>query len=191
MSKGFLESWLEIPTAGSAVTNSTTQASLFTGVTGSQPTLPAGYFERTGKPLWLRLYGRISTVVTSPGTLNLTCRFGSIDVFDSGAMTLNTTAQTNVQWMLDVMLFARALGSGTNGNVAGVGHFLSGAVIGAAAVGSGGATSQMTPYNTAPGTAGNGFDTTAAQLIDIQAKWSTANASNSIRLEAGVIGLFN
>ena len=49
----------------------------------------------------------------------------------------------------------------------------------------------MVPYNTAPGTAGTGFDSTAAQLMDFQAKWSVANASNSIRLEGGLLGLFN
>ena len=191
MSKGFLENFMEIPSAGTALSNSTTQTSLLAGITGQKPTLPAGYFERLGKPLWLRLYGRISTVVTTPGTLKLLLRFGSIDVFDSGAMTLNTTAQTNVSWIMDVMLFARAIGDSTTANLAGVGTWTSGAVIGAAAVGSGGATSQMLPYNTAPGTAGSGFDSTSAQLVDVQALWSVANASNSIRLEGGFLGLFN
>lgn len=191
MSKGFLESWMELPSAGTALTNTVTQTSLLVGITGRKPVLPAGYFEREGKPAWLRLFGRISTVATSPGTLNLLLRFGSIDVFDTGAMTLNTAAQTNAQWILDVMLFARTLGDTTTANLAGMGFWHSGAVIGAAAVGTGGATSQMVPYNTAPGTAGNGFDSTAAQGIDIQGKWGTANAANALRLEGGFLGLFN
>jgi hypothetical protein len=191
MSKGFLENWIEIPTNGTALASSTTQTSLLAGITGAQPTLPAGYFERLGKPLWLRVYGRIGTVVTTPGTLNLYLRFGSVDVFDSGAMTLNTTAQTTELFVLDVMLFARTLGTGTSANVAPMGTFASHAVIGAAAAASGGATIHTLPYTTAPGTAGNGFDSTAAQLIDIQAKWSVSNASNTIRLEGGMLGLFN
>lgn len=191
MSKGFLENWIEIPTNGTALASSTAQTSLLAGITGRMPYLPAGYFEREGKPLWLRAYGRMSTVVTTPGTLDITFRLGSVDIFDSGAMTLNIVAQTNVLWILDVMMFARALGTSTSANVAPAGGFTSGAVIGAAAVGTGGATTQMLPYNTAPGTAGSGFDSTAAQLIDIQAKWSVSNAANSIRLEGGALFLFN
>jgi hypothetical protein len=191
MSKGFLENFLELATNGTALSNTLTQTSLMAGVTGRRPQLPAGYFEREGKPLWLRLFGRISTVVTSPGTLNLYLRFGSIDVFDSGAMTLNVAAQTNELWMLDVLLTARVLGDTTTANLAAMGTWTSHAVIGAPAAAAGGATSHTLPYTVAPGTAGNGFDSSASQLVDVQAKWGTANAANSIRLEGGFLGLFN
>mgnify|MGYP001181997797 CR=1 FL=1 len=182
MSKGFLERLMDIGAAGTALSNSTTETSLMAGNTGEQGTLPAKYFERIGKSLKIRAAGRISTVVTTPGTLNLYLRFGSIDVWDSGAMTLNTSAKTNVPWILDLEVFARALGSGTSANLIGVGSFLSEAVLASVAPTSGGELTHVLPYNTAPAV-GSGFDSTAAQLIDVMAKWSVANASNSIRLE--------
>lgn len=182
MSKGFLERLMDIGAAGTALSNTTTETSLMVGNTGEQGTLPAKYFERIGKSLKLRATGRISTVVTTPGTLNLYLRFGSIDVWDSGAMTLNTSAKTNVPWVLDLEVFARAIGSGTSANLIGIGSFLSEAVLASVAPTSGGELTHVLPYNTAPAV-GSGFDSTAAQLIDFMGKWSVANASNSLRLE--------
>lgn len=183
MRNNFLLRYADIGVAGTALANSTTQTSLMLGNAGEQPMLPARYFDRIGAGLKVRASGRISTVVTTPGTLNLYLRFGSIDVFDSGAMTLNTTAQTNVHWFLELELFARAIGAGTAANlIAGVCRFHSHAVIGSPAPTAGGAGAHMLPYNAAPA-AGAGFDSTAAQLLDLQAKWSVANASNSLRLE--------
>lgn len=190
MSKGFLERWMDIGAAGTALASSTTETSLMLGNTGEQATLPAKYFERIGKSLKLRATGRISTLVTTPGTLNLYLRFGSIDVWDSGAMTLNAVAKTNVPWVLDVEVFSRALGSSTSANLLGVGTFVSEAVIGSVAPTAGGELTHVLPYNTAPAV-GGGFDSTAAQLIDFMAKWSVSNAANSIRLETFSIDLWN
>ena len=182
MSKGFLERLMDIGAAGTALSNTTTETSLMVGNTGEQGTLPAKYFERVGKSLKIRAAGRISTLATTPGTLNLYTRFGSIDVWDSAAMTLNTSAKTNVPWLLELELFARAIGNGTSANLIGIGSFLSEAVLASVAPTSGGELTHVLPYNTAPAV-GSGFDSTAAQLIDFMAKWSVANASNSIRLE--------
>src|SRR5437868_15215615 len=123
MSKGFLERLLDIGVAGTALANSATETSLMLGNTGEQCTLPAKYFERVGKSIKVCLGGRISTLNSTPGTLNLYVRFGSIDVWDSGAMTLNTTAKTNVPRLLELELFCRAIGSGTTANLIGVGKF--------------------------------------------------------------------
>lgn len=182
MEKGFLARLMHIGVAGTALTNSTAAASLMLGNTGEQSSLPAGYFDRIGKSLRIRATGRISTVVTTPGTLNLRVRFGSIDVFDSGAMTLNTVAKTDVGWIMELELFCRAIGNGTAANLLGQGRFHSQAVIGAAVPTAGGQEAHVLPYNAAPAV-GAGFDSTASQLIDIQGQWSVANASNSIRLE--------
>jgi hypothetical protein len=182
MSKGFLERLMDIGVAGTALSNTTTQTSLMLGNTGEQGTLPAKYFERIGKALKIRAAGRISTVVTTPGTLTLALRFGSIDVWTSGAMTLNVVAKTNVPWILDLEVFSRAIGSATSANLLGIGSFLSEAVIASVAPTAGGQLTHVLPYNTAPAV-GSGFDSSAAQLIDLMGTWSVANASNSIRLE--------
>jgi len=181
MSKGFWERWMTIGAAGTAHTASTSKVSLMLGNTGEMGTLPAQYFDSIGKPLKLRLAGRISTVVTTPGTLQLGVAFGSIDVWLSGLMTLNVVAKTNVPWILELELAARSIGSGTTATLIGVGSFLSEAVIASVAPTAGGELTHVLPYNTAPA-AGSGFDSTAAQLIDINAQWSINNA-NSIRLE--------
>lgn len=179
MSNGFRERILSIGENGSALSNSTTETSLLPD--GRKVTLPSYFFDRVGKSLILRAAGRISTVVTSPGTLTLALKFGSIVVATSGAMTLNTVAKTDTPWILEMESVLRSIGSGTAAALLSQGKFTSHAVIGASAVGTAGAGIQMLPYNAAPAV-GNGFDATAAQTIDLTATWSTANSSNSIQL---------
>lgn len=189
-SEGFRERILEIDQDGSALANSTTQTSLLPSacLTGI---LPAGFFSRIARSLVFCFSGRISTVVTTPGTLTLTVRAGSVDVFSSGAMTLNTTAQTNVNWTFEGELIARAKGGGTSTTLFPKAcRFLSHAVIGSPAPTAGGGGVHLLPYNAAPAV-GSGFDNGAAQLLNIMATWSTANASNSIQLHCGHFDLNN
>lgn len=165
---------------GTALASSTTATSILPA--GSKFTLPSTYFQSIdGKTLRIRASGRISTVVTTPGTMTLDIRFGSVVVFNGGAMTLNTTAQTNVGWIFEADIVVRAVGSGTSATVLGQGTWTSHAIIGSAAPTAGGAGSHILPYNTAP-VAGTGFDSTAAQTVDMFAKWSVSDASNSITL---------
>lgn len=179
MSDGFRERLIAIGEDGTALSNSTTATSILPAA--RKFTLPSYFFDRVGKALLVRAAGRISTVVTTPGTLALELRFGSVAVFSSGAMSLNTTAQTNVGWQLEAELVCRAIGSGTSANLMGLGRFLSHAVIGSAAPSAGSAGIHLLPYNAAPAV-GNGFDSTAAQTVDLYGTWSVANSANSIQL---------
>src|SRR6202166_9771 len=97
-SKGFRERILEVYQDGTALASSTTETSILPN-SGYECTLGAGRL-KIGAAIMFAFSGRISTVVTTPGTLTLTLRFGSIDVFSSGALPLNVTAQTNVPWAL-------------------------------------------------------------------------------------------
>jgi hypothetical protein len=188
-SQGFRERILEVTEDGSALASSTTATSILNAAR-KVATLPAGYFDELGKRICFEFSGRISTVVTTPGTLTLALRLGSIDVFSSGAMTLNTTAQTNTHWSLKGELIARALGTGTSTTLFPKGcRFRSHAVIGSAAPTAGGAGTHMLPYNAAPAV-GSGFDNSVSQLIDLFATWSVSNASNSIQLHAGHIDIY-
>lgn len=173
---------------GTALANSTTPTSILPAA--RKPIIPSAFFDAVGKAFRLEASGRISTVVTTPGTLTLTVRFGSIDVFSSGAMSLNTTAQTNVAWFLEVDMILRALGSGTSANMMGQGKFRSHAVIGSPAPTAGGAGVHLLPYNAAPAV-GSGFDCTASQQVDLFATWSVANASNSIQTHIGKLFSLN
>ena len=161
---------------GSALTNTTTATSILAAQ--AKATLGAGFLDVIGKTLRLRASGRISTVVTTPGTLTLDVRFGSVVVANGGAMTLSTTAKTNVTWELDWLLTARAIGGSTSANMMHVGHWLSEAA-GATTV-AGEAKCIMLPQS-APAV-GTGFDSTAAFVVDLFATWSVANAANSIQL---------
>lgn len=163
---------------GTALASSTTATSILPAA--RKFTLPSYFFDNPGKALLLRASGRISTVVTTPGTLTLEVRFGSIVVASSGAMSLNTTAQTNVNWLLDWTLTARTIGASTSATLFHQGTWESHAVIGSAAPTAGGAGQHMLPYNAAPAV-GTGFDSTAAQTVDLFATWSVNNASNSIQ----------
>jgi len=179
MSDGFRERILSIGENGTALASSTAETSLLPD--GRKVTLPSYFFDRIGKALLVRAAGRISTVVTTPGTLTLALKFGSIVVATSGAMTLNTTAQTNTPWILDLECVLRSIGSGTAATLFSQGTFRSHAVIGSSAIGTAGAGCQMLPYNAAPAV-GNGFDATAAQTIDLTGTWSVQSSSNSIQL---------
>lgn len=176
MQQGYIAALLNSIADGAALTNTTTATSLLPVI--AKPTLPANYLF-AGKMLRVRATGRISTVVTTPGTLTIDFRLGSVNVVSSGAMTLNTVAQTNTPWIYDMICTVRAVGATTTANILGQGLWTSHAVIGSAAIGSGGAPSQIMPYNAAPAV-GTGFDSTAAQLVDLFGTWSVANAANSI-----------
>lgn len=189
-SLGFRERILEVAEDGAALTNSTTATSILPAIR-KVAALPVGYFDRIGKTLSFSFSGRISTVVTTPGTLTLALRFGSTDVFTSGAMSLNTTAQTNTHWTMSGELVCRAIGAGTSTTLFPKGcTFVSHAVIGSAAPTAGTAGTHVLPYNTAPAV-GTGFDNSAVQAIDLFATWSVANASNSITLHCGHIDVYS
>lgn len=180
-----LQTWMESVVTqsadGAALANSTTPTSILhaTGIW----TLPAGFFSYVGKTIRIKASGRISTVVTTPGTLTLDVRLGTIAspivVFNGGAMNLNTTAQTNATWDFEAELACRSLGSGTAATILGTAKFASRALIGSAAVAAGYAGAALLP-DTAPA-AGTGFDSTITNVLNFFATWSVANASNSIQ----------
>jgi hypothetical protein len=133
-------------------------------------------FFASGRSFSSRRRGRISNIVTTPGTLTLDVRFGSIVVFNGGAMPLNATAKTNVTWFLELLLTCRAIGTVTAANLIGTGEFCSESVSGAAA---GIANTVMLPAS-APAV-GNGFDSTVANVVDLFGTWSLNNA-NSVQV---------
>lgn len=162
---------------GSALASSTTPTSLLPAQ--AKITLPHNFFSYIGQKIRVHAWGRVSTLVTTPGTLTLQFRLGaSTSVFDGGAMTLNTTAQTNTPWILDIDMILRVVGS--SAQFFGVGRWMSHAVIGSSAIGTAGAGTQMLPYNAAPAL-GTAFDATTTQIADLYATWSVSSASNSIQ----------
>lgn len=142
-------------------------------------TLPANFFDVVGKQLLLKASGRISNVVTTPGTARFDINFQDsaatdVIVFDSLAINLNTTAKTNVGWMLEILLTCRVIG--TTGNLMGQGWWQSESVIGSPAVTAGGNGAVMIPYNTAP-VVGANFNTTLSQKVDLRFTQTVATGS--------------
>jgi hypothetical protein len=127
-------------------------------------TLPPGFFT-IGKAYKVTAAGRISCVVTTPGTARYDLRIGSVVAFDSGALNLNVVAKTNVPWLLEVWLTCRAEGNSTLANLMGQGRWTSEAVVGSAANTAGGNGSLLCPVG-APAV-GTGFDSTVSQTLDM------------------------
>lgn len=161
---------------GSALSNTTTPTSLLPGE--AKIPLQGGALWFKGQKLRVLAHGRMSTVVTSPGTFQFTFKLGSVIVADGVAMTLSTTAKTNVAWELAWDMTVRAVGTSTTANLIHQGRFTSEAA-GATTV-AGEAKSIMMPQS-APAV-GTGFDSTALAIPDLFGTWSSASASNSITL---------
>lgn len=177
--QAWVETYITSEADSVALSASTTQTSILNAA--ARYTLPSNWFD-IGRTLRLAARGRISTLVTSPGTLTFSACLGTvaspINVFGSGALNLNTTAQTNATWELEILLTCRAIGSGTTANIMGIGSWTSRAIIGSPAVASGSPPTQLLP-DTAPAV-GTGFDSTITNVVDLQAQWSANSASNSI-----------
>jgi hypothetical protein len=166
------ETLISAQTDGAPLNTSTTPTSLLPGAAKFQ--LPANYFQ-IGRKLRVTMFGRVSNIVTTPGTLTLDVRFGSVVVFNGTAMPLNTTAKTNVTWKMEALLTCRSIGSSTAATMFGFGNFTSESVNSSVA---GTANDVLMPAS-APAV-GTGFDSTSAQVVDVFGTWSISNAGNTI-----------
>lgn len=139
-------------------------------------TLPAGYWQ-IGRQWRITMSGRVSCVVTTPGTFRLNVRHAAITVFDTLAIPLNIVAQTTVPWFADFLLTCRSVGSGTSATLFGMGRVMSTAFLNVPAVVTGPWAGAITvPYNTAP-VVGTGFDSTLANTLDFQFTQTAATGS--------------
>ena len=129
--------------------------------------LPNNYWT-IGKQWRIKLAGRISCAVTTPGTARFDLRTGpsgTIIAFDSGPLNLNIVAKTTVPFDLDIDLTCRAVGNGTATTLFGIGKFTSEALVGAPLPSAGGNGVLLCPVGTPA--VGAGFDNTAANAVDM------------------------
>jgi hypothetical protein len=187
-----LNSWVETLNASqidsTALTNTVTATSII--APQSRFTIPANYFSFIGKTIRVRAMGRISTVVTTPGTLTLDLRFGASTVqFNGGAMALNIVAKTNVSWSYEAYLTCRSIGNGTLATLLGMGQWASEAVIlsGLPSV----STNGIFVLPAATPVVGTGFDSTVSNVLDMFGTWSVANAANSIQTHLFTVEAMN
>jgi len=129
-------------------------------------TLPAGYWQ-IGRIWRLRMAGRVSCAVTTPGTFRIDVRLGGVVASDTLAVPLNIVAQTTVPWQYDALITCRAVGSGTSANLITQGLLSSTAFLNTAAVATGPWSGNIVvPYNTAP-VVGTGFNSQSALTLDV------------------------
>ena len=169
---------------GAALTNTLTATSIMP--VSALAVIPGGALQ-VGSVIKVTVRGRISTVVTTPGTLTFDMRLGSVIVSAFGAIALNIVAQVNAQFQCEFIAVVRTVGSVTTANALCTGNFVSRAVINSPAAGSGGAGEAVLP-ETAPAV-GTGFDSTASQIVNVFATWSVASASNSIQIHQAFVEL--
>lgn len=171
-----LQSLITAQSDGTALANSTSATSILPAQ--AKLTFPANYLDYIGRSFRVVAAGRISNIVTTPGTLTLDLRLGSTVVFNGGAMQLSTTAHTTVPWWWEVELTVRAVGSAAS--LMGQGIFFSQAASISGADPTTGHSLLLTP-NTAPAV-GNTFDSTASLTLDCFAKFSVADPANAVTL---------
>lgn len=170
---------------GTALTAAARASLLQGGAAHGVITLPPNYFDFVGKAVRIWASGRVSSVVTTPGTFRFDVNFldsAAVNaiVFDSLAGLLeNGEAHTNVGWTLDITLTCRAIG--TTGNLMGQGVFTSTDIEGRFVLGANpvGAISAILPWNSAPAVGAN-FNTTLSQQVDL--RWTQTAATGSVTL---------
>ena len=172
---GYQSTLIEAQSDGTAVT-ATAEGSLLPGQ--AKIFIPSGYLNRIGKRLIVRASGRISNIVTTPGTLTLRVKLGptaNIAVATSSAIQLNAVAKSNVGWFLGLGLVVRSVGSGTAATIMAQGTWQSESVVGSAVPASGGAGAAM--WQAATPVVGTGFDSTVDNLVDLTAQFSLTGNS--------------
>ena len=176
MSVGYWETLATVAADGTALT-AAARASLLQGsAKAGLYTLPANKL-RLGDVLHLRASGRISCVVTTPGsiTFDLSAGVAGTAFFSSGVIPLNIVAKTNVPWVLDVEMIVRAVGNAAN--LFGMGFWLSEAALNVAVPSTGpGPGGNTLPYNTAPAV-GSNVDFSIANIIDFNFTQTVATGS--------------
>jgi hypothetical protein len=130
----------------------------------------------------VRLAGRISSVITTPGTFRIDMRTGpsgTIVAFDTGALNLATAAaRTTVPWELEIDLHCRTVGNTTATTLFGIGKYTSEDYIAASAAAAGSNATVLCPVG-APAV-GGGFDNTAANAVDFFFTQTVATGSLTV-----------
>lgn len=143
-------------------------------------TLRNNFFDVIGKKIRVRVQGRISNVVTTPGTARFDIRLGGTVVFDTGALPLNVVAKTNVPFDLEIDLTCRSIGASTSSTLFGLGKFTSEANVGVAVPGTNNTGSQTLMVPVGAPAVGSGFDSTTALSVDMFFTQTVATGSLTV-----------
>lgn len=177
-----------IPVAGTQYNTYTAAKSMLTSATATEAssgfvTLPPNFFQR-GSLLEINFQAAVSNRVTGPDTFTIQVMVGAVIAFTTGAITLTTTAHTNIPIFGKIMLQARTVGNGTLAALVGQ-SVITGQMLqqgGTAGADSATLSNTIIMPNTAPAV-GTGFDSTVANTLDFFVAQSVSNAGNGFRLD--------
>ena len=105
------------------------------------------------------------------------------------AIPLNVVAKTQLPFYMQVILTCRSIGAGTTATLMAIGFFISETYVGSPVPATGGAGAIIVP-NTAPAV-GTGFDSTAANTVDIFGTFSVNTATTQITLNQYLLEALN
>lgn len=177
-----------IPVAGTQYNTYTTAKSMLTSATATAAsmgfiTLQPGMLTQ-GAVLEIDFLAAISNRVTGPDTFTIQVMVGAVIAFTTGAITLTTTAHTNIPMRGNILLQCQAVGNGTLTQMKGI-MTATGQMIqqgGTAGADSATLANSIIMPNTAPAL-GTGFDGTVSQTLDFFVAQSVSNAANGFRLD--------
>lgn len=171
MSRQFWNETLTWATAnGAAIANTTTETILFPNIT-----IPANFLQ-DGRTLRLTATGKLSNIVTTPGNISFLLRWGGVAgtiLAQTSTINLNTTAQTDIMFRIVIEIVTRANGASGSLLAMGIVDLAFKSVIQPEFMGSAGGNSGNTP-------AAVTVDLTADTALALSAKFSVANAGNTI-----------
>lgn len=168
MSRQFWSETLVWSTAsGTIISNSSSEALVMPIMT-----IPANYLQ-DGRLLRLTVRGKLSNIITTPGTITLRVRMGGLTgtvIASTGALNLNTTAQTDIMFELKLDVQVRSNGSTGTVLAMGVANIARLATDVPGFMGSAGATTPATVT----------LDLTTAIDMAVTAQFSIANSGNTL-----------
>lgn len=146
-------------------------------------TIPPNFFDVVGKQIMIKASGRISSVITTPGTARWDVNFldsaaANAIVFDGLAVLLDTVAgHTTEPWDLEIVLTCRAIGA--TGNLFQYGRWSAMNILGTPAGTPRGSVNALLPWNVAP-VVGANFNTTLSQQVDLRFTQTVATGSMTV-----------
>lgn len=177
-----------VTVAGTQYNTYTTSKSMLgsaTATAASMAVVPvrAGWLH-AGAMLTIDAQLAVSNRVTGPDTFTIEVKLGTVVAFTTGAITLTTTAHTNIPCMVHIELTSQAQGNGTLTQLKGQAEIKGQMIQQGGTAGADSATlSNIAMYpNTAPAL-GTGFDGSIDNTLDLWVAQSVSNAGNGCRVD--------
>ncbi|TFH57998.1 MAG: hypothetical protein E4G91_09890 [Candidatus Zixiibacteriota bacterium] len=142
---------------------------------------------KIGDAFEIEVWGSLSNIVTTPGTVVFQVMIGSSIAFTTGVIQLNATAHTNLPFRLRALLTVRAIGNGTTANAMGMG-VISGVMFTATAAQVDGVnTYTILPVPATAPAVGAGFNSTIDNVMDLFCGFSISDAGNNVAIQQYVV----